>query len=96
MSVVSIRSVFGAPCCLSSRDLDATQDFYGETATVWQMAVAWTPSFAVANARGRGICVQERGGTVTVGPISFPPGKSAPLMKAFTELPYVTEVIAHG
>ncbi|RPE40710.1 putative enzyme related to lactoylglutathione lyase [Streptomyces sp. Ag109_O5-1] len=106
---VSTRSVFGAPCwvSLSSRDLDATQDFYGavlgwqwrtarlgdrfrtaladgvpvagiaEMATTWQMAVAWTPYFAVANADEAVAHFRERGGTVAVGPISFPPGRAA-------------------
>ncbi|MER6221076.1 VOC family protein [Streptomyces sp900105755] len=106
---VSTRSIFGAPCwvSLSSRDLDATQDFYtavlgwrwrtarlgdrfrtaladgtpvagiAEAATVWQMAVAWTPYFAVADADVAVGRVRERGGTVAVGPISFPPGRAA-------------------
>ncbi|MFE0509868.1 hypothetical protein [Streptomyces sp. NPDC058964] len=89
--VVSTHSVFGAPCwvSLTSRDLKATEDFYGAVlgwrwrnaklgdhfrialaggvpvagiaavAAMWQMAVAWTPYFAVPNAdegpaRGRG------------------------------------------
>jgi predicted enzyme related to lactoylglutathione lyase len=46
-------------------------------ATVWQMAVAWTPYFAVANADEAVDRVRERGGTVAVGPISFPPGRAA-------------------
>ncbi|MCX4617665.1 VOC family protein [Streptomyces mirabilis] len=106
---VSTPSVFGAPCwvSLSSRDLEATQDFYGavlgwrwrtarlgdrfrtaladgvpvagiaEMATAWQMAVAWTPYFAVADADEAAARVRERGGTVAVGPISFPPGRAA-------------------
>ncbi|MGC9539796.1 VOC family protein [Streptomyces sp. UG1] len=107
--VVLTRSVFGAPCwvSLTSRDLDATQDFYGAVlgwqwrnarlgdrfrtaladgipvagiagvATVWQMAVAWTPYFAVTDADEAVARVQERGGTVAVGPLSFPPGRAA-------------------
>ncbi|MFF4352431.1 VOC family protein [Streptomyces sp. NPDC001530] len=107
--VVFTRSVFGAPCwvSLTSRDLDATQDFYGAVlgwqwrkarlgdrfrtaladgvpvagiagvAAVWQMVVAWTPYFAVTNADEAAARVRERGGTVAVGPISFPPGRAA-------------------
>jgi predicted enzyme related to lactoylglutathione lyase len=106
---VSTRSVFGAPCwvSLSSRDLSATQHFYGAVlgwrwrgarlgdrfrtaladgvpvagiagvATVWQMPVAWTPYFAVADADVAVARVRERGGTAAVGPISFPPGRAA-------------------
>src|SRR5262249_2786348 len=99
----------GAPCwvSLTSRDLEATQDFYqavlgwewrtaklgdrfrialadGEpvagiaaVASMWQMAVAWTPYFAVPSADEAVSRVQERGGTAAVGPISFPPGRAA-------------------
>ncbi|MGW0916319.1 VOC family protein [Streptomyces sp. NPDC002784] len=46
-------------------------------ATMWQMAVAWTPYFAVRSADEAVSRVQERGGTAAVGPISFPPGRAA-------------------
>ncbi|MFD5713651.1 VOC family protein [Streptomyces pharetrae] len=42
-----------------------------------QAAVAWTPYFAVRSADEVAGRVQERGGTVAVGPISFPPGRGA-------------------
>ncbi|MFC9283903.1 VOC family protein [Streptomyces collinus] len=107
--VVSTHSVFGAPCwvSLTSRDLEATQDFYsallgwrwrgaklGEhfrialaggvpvagiaaVASMWQMAVAWTPYFAVPDADVAVARARERGGTAAVGPLSFPPGRAA-------------------
>ncbi|MEU6591752.1 VOC family protein [Streptomyces sp. NPDC046881] len=107
--VISTDSVFGAPCwvSLTSRDLQATQDFYaavlgwrwrgaklGEhfrialangvpvagiaaVASMWQMAVAWTPYFAVPDADVAVARVRERGGTSAVGPLSFPPGRAA-------------------
>lgn len=107
--VVSTHSVFGAPCwvSLTSRDLEATQDFYtavlgwrwrgaklGEhfrialangvpvagiaaVAAMWQMAVAWTPYFAVPDADVAVARARERGGTAAVGPLSFPPGRAA-------------------
>ncbi|MFI1376513.1 VOC family protein [Streptomyces longwoodensis] len=107
--VVSTHSVFGAPCwvSLTSRDLEATQDFYGAVfgwrwrqaqlgerfrialaddvpvagiaavATMWQVAVAWTPYFAVPSADDAAARVRERGGTTAVGPISLPPGRAA-------------------
>lgn len=46
-------------------------------ASMWQMAVAWTPYFAVANADEAVARGQERGGTTAVGPIGFPPGRAA-------------------
>ncbi|WP_409474268.1 VOC family protein [Streptomyces sp. HC307] len=46
-------------------------------ATMWQMAVAWTPYFAVRSADEAVGRVQERGGTTAVGPISLPPGRAA-------------------
>ncbi|MDL2076137.1 VOC family protein [Streptomyces sp. GXMU-J15] len=46
-------------------------------ASMWQMAVAWTPYFAVRSADEAVSRVQERGGTSAVGPISFPPGRAA-------------------
>ncbi|MFJ8200701.1 VOC family protein [Streptomyces sp. NPDC096152] len=107
--VVDTHSVCGAPCwvSLTSRDLEATEDFYravlgwewrsaklgdrfrialadgapvagiAAVATMWQMAVAWTPYFAVHSADDAVSRVQERGGTAAVGPISFPPGRAA-------------------
>lgn len=107
--VVSTHSVCGAPCwvSLTSRDLQATEDFYqavlgwewrtaklgdrfrialadgapvagiAAVASMWQMAVAWTPYFAVPSADEAVSRVQERGGTAAVGPISFPPGRAA-------------------
>lgn len=107
--VVSSHHVFGAPCwvSLTSRDLEATQDFYSAVlgwrwrkaklgdrfrialadevpvagiaavATMWQMAVAWTPYFAVPSADEAVSRARERGGTVAVGPISLPPGRAA-------------------
>ncbi|MEV5433620.1 VOC family protein [Streptomyces sp. NPDC052701] len=106
---ISTHSVFGAPCwvTLTSRDLKATEEFYGavlgwqwrqarlgdrfrialadgspvagiaEVATMYQMAVAWTPYFAVPSADDAVGRVQERMGTVAVGPISLPPGRAA-------------------
>lgn len=108
-NVVSTHSVFGAPCwvSLTSRDLQATEEFYSAVlgwrwrparlgdrfrialadgapvagiaavAGMWQMAVAWTPYFAVPSADEAASRVQERGGTVAVGPISLPPGRAA-------------------
>ncbi|MFG2882005.1 VOC family protein [Streptomyces sp. NPDC048297] len=107
--VISTDSVFGAPCwvSLTSRDLEATQEFYtavlgwrwrgvklGEhfrialansvpvagiaaVAGMWQMAVAWTPYFAVPDADVAVARARERGGTAAVGPLSFPPGRAA-------------------
>ncbi|MFG2460224.1 VOC family protein [Streptomyces sp. NPDC048523] len=107
--VVSTHHVFGAPCwvSLTSRDQQATEDFYGAVlgwewkpaklgerfrvaladgtpvagiaavASMWQMAVAWTPYFAVPSADEAAARVQERGGTLAVGPLSFPPGRAA-------------------
>ncbi|KAA0942417.1 VOC family protein [Streptomyces apricus] len=46
-------------------------------ASTWQMAVAWTPYFAVESADEAVARGQERGGTVAVGPIGFPPGRAA-------------------
>lgn len=107
--VVSTHSVFGAPCwvSLTSRDMQATEDFYqavlgwewrtaklgdrfrialqdgapvagiAGVATMWQVAVAWTPYFAVPSADEAVSRARERGGTVAVGPLSFPPGRAA-------------------
>ncbi|MFR9795636.1 VOC family protein [Streptomyces sp. MS06] len=106
---LSTHNVFGAPCwvSLTSRDLAATQDFYGAVlgwrwrkarlgdhfrialvddvpvagvaavAAMWQMAVAWTPYFAVRSADVAAARARERGGTSAVGPISLPPGRAA-------------------
>ncbi|AWW41221.1 glyoxalase/bleomycin resistance protein/dioxygenase [Streptomyces sp. AS58] len=46
-------------------------------AAMWQMAVAWTPYFAVRSADEAVGRAQERGGTAAVGPISLPPGRAA-------------------
>lgn len=46
-------------------------------AVLWQMAVAWTPYFAVSDADAAASRARERGGTVAVGPLSFPPGRAA-------------------
>ncbi|MFD9002216.1 VOC family protein [Streptomyces sp. NPDC059582] len=46
-------------------------------ADMWQMAVAWTPYFAVRSADEAVSRVRERGGTSAVGPISLPPGRAA-------------------
>ncbi|MBK3642930.1 MULTISPECIES: VOC family protein [Streptomyces] len=46
-------------------------------ASMWQMAVAWTPYFAVPSADEAAARAQERGGTAAVGPLSFPPGRAA-------------------
>ncbi|WP_161226666.1 VOC family protein [Streptomyces sp. SID8352] len=46
-------------------------------ASMWQMAVAWTPYFAARSADEAVSRVQERGGTTAVGPISLPPGRAA-------------------
>ncbi|MEV5906079.1 VOC family protein [Streptomyces sp. NBC_00015] len=46
-------------------------------ASMWQMAVAWTPYFAVPSADDAASRTRERGGTVAVGPISLPPGRAA-------------------
>ena len=46
-------------------------------ASMWQMAVAWTPYFAVASADEAAARCRERGGTTAVGPLAFPPGRAA-------------------
>ncbi|MDN3029161.1 VOC family protein [Streptomyces sp. S.PB5] len=46
-------------------------------ASMWRMAVAWTPYFAVPSADEAVARAQERGGTAAVGPLSFPPGRAA-------------------
>jgi predicted enzyme related to lactoylglutathione lyase len=43
----------------------------------WQMAVSWTAYFAVESADETASRVQERGGTLAVGPLSLPPGRTA-------------------
>ena len=107
--VVSSHSVFGAPCwvSLTSRDVKATEEFYGAVLgwqwrpaklgdrfrialadgcrspgsrrwpTMWQMAVAWTPYFAVRERGRRGGAGAGTQGTAAVGPISLPPGRAA-------------------
>lgn len=49
----------------------------GAVAPALQVPVAWTPYFAVADADETVGRVQERGGTVGVGPIGFPTGRAA-------------------
>jgi predicted enzyme related to lactoylglutathione lyase len=46
-------------------------------ASRWQLAVAWTPYFAVPSADEAAARTRERGGTIAVGPISLPPGRAA-------------------
>jgi predicted enzyme related to lactoylglutathione lyase len=46
-------------------------------ASMWQVAVAWTPYFAVPDADVAASRARERGGTVAVGPLSFLPGRAA-------------------
>ncbi|MEV5985362.1 VOC family protein [Streptomyces sp. NPDC052051] len=46
-------------------------------ASMWQMAVTWTPYFAVRSADEAVSRSRERGGTTAVGPISLPPGRAA-------------------
>ncbi|MCT9084599.1 VOC family protein [Streptomyces fulvoviolaceus] len=46
-------------------------------ASMYQMAVAWTPYFAVPSADEAAARAQERGGTTAVGPLSLPPGRAA-------------------
>ncbi|MFC3574670.1 VOC family protein [Streptomyces yaanensis] len=48
-------------------------------ASMWQMAVAWTPYFAVASADEAAARCRERGGTTAVGPIAFSSGRAAVL-----------------
>ncbi len=43
----------------------------------WHMAVSWTAYFAVESADATASRVQERGGTLAVGPLSLPPGRTA-------------------
>lgn len=47
--------------------------------TMGQLAVAWTPYFAVSDADETVARCRERGGTTAVGPLSFPPGRAAVL-----------------
>lgn len=46
-------------------------------ASVYRMAVAWTPYFAVPSADETVARSRERGGTTAVGPLAFPPGRAA-------------------
>jgi predicted enzyme related to lactoylglutathione lyase len=43
----------------------------------WQMAVSWTTYFAVENADKTASRVRERGGTLAVGPLALPLGRTA-------------------
>ncbi|QEV16700.1 VOC family protein [Streptomyces alboniger] len=49
----------------------------GAIASSLQIAVAWTPYFAVLSADETVSRVRERGGTTAVGPIPFPNGRAA-------------------
>ncbi|MFF9896592.1 VOC family protein [Streptomyces longispororuber] len=49
----------------------------GAVSSSLQVAVAWTPYFAVLDADETVSRVRERGGTVAVGPIPFPNGRAA-------------------
>lgn len=46
-------------------------------ASMWQMAVAWTPYFSVSSADVAAARCRERGGTTAVGPLALPPGRAA-------------------
>jgi predicted enzyme related to lactoylglutathione lyase len=49
----------------------------GAVASVYRMAAAWTPYFAVPSADEAVSRTRERGGTAAVGPIAFQPGRAA-------------------
>ncbi|MEU7281624.1 VOC family protein [Streptomyces sp. NPDC045431] len=49
----------------------------GALASALQMAVAWTPYFAVQNADETASRIRERSATVAVGPVSFAMGRGA-------------------
>ncbi|WP_418960619.1 VOC family protein [Streptomyces tritici] len=51
----------------------------GAVAAEFAVPVAWTPYFAVDDADAAVARVRERGGTIGVGPVSFPPGGRAAL-----------------
>ncbi|MFF2506373.1 VOC family protein [Streptomyces sp. NPDC058067] len=52
----------------------------GAVAGEFAVPVAWTPYFAVEDADAAAARVGERGGTVGVGPVSYPPGGRAALV----------------
>ncbi|MET9378625.1 VOC family protein [Streptomyces sp. NPDC003035] len=52
----------------------------GAIAGEFAVPVAWTPYFAVDDADAAVARVRERGGTVGVGPVSYPPGGRAALV----------------
>ncbi|MFI6417262.1 VOC family protein [Streptomyces sp. NPDC050842] len=52
----------------------------GAVAGEFAVPVAWTPYFAVDDADAAAARVRERGGTVGVGPVSYPPGGRAALV----------------
>lgn len=47
----------------------------GALASAFQVAVAWTPYFAVADLDETAARIRERSGTVAVGPLAFPMGR---------------------
>ncbi|MGC5345580.1 VOC family protein [Streptomyces sp. DT24] len=49
----------------------------GAVATAYQVAVAWTPYFAVADADVAASRIRERSGTVAVGPLALGKGRGA-------------------
>lgn len=49
----------------------------GALAPRLQMAISWTPYFAVANVDVSASRIRERSGTVAVGPLAFPLGRGA-------------------
>ncbi|MFG3496720.1 VOC family protein [Streptomyces sp. NPDC047886] len=49
----------------------------GALASAFQVAVAWTPYFAVQNADQTAARIRERSGTVAVGPVAFILGRGA-------------------
>ncbi|WKX74115.1 VOC family protein [Streptomyces sp. XD-27] len=49
----------------------------GAVAHTYQMAVSWTPYFAVENADAAAARIRERSATVAVGPINFGKGRAA-------------------
>lgn len=52
----------------------------GAVASEFAVPVAWTPYFAVHDADTAVALVREKGGTVGVGPVSYPPGGRAALV----------------
>ncbi|MFF0066330.1 VOC family protein [Streptomyces sp. NPDC005279] len=49
----------------------------GALASAFQVAVAWTPYFAVTDLDDTAARIRERSGTVAVGPLGFPMGRGA-------------------